>query len=85
MYVDDMKLAGKKQNLEPMLKLRIKDVDLGEPTSFLDHVYLDALNDNAKQAKILWTFTEPCSNREVQRVGTETSSPSKYSFFFIVL
>ena len=23
-----------------------------------------ALNDNAKQAKILWTITEPCSNRE---------------------
>ena len=24
----------------------------------------DALKDNAKQAKILWTITEPCSNRE---------------------
>ena len=27
----------------------------------------DALNDTAKQAKILWTITEPCSNREFQR------------------
>ena len=27
-----------------------------------------ALNDNAKQAKILWTITEPCSNREFLRV-----------------
>ena len=39
-YVDDLKLAGKKQNLDPMWKLLIKEVDLGEPTSFLDHVHL---------------------------------------------
>ena len=38
--VDDIKLAGKKQNLEPMWKALNKEVDLGEPTSFLDHVYL---------------------------------------------
>ena len=37
---DDIKLAGKKQNLDPMWKLLNKEVDLGEPTSFLDHVYL---------------------------------------------
>ena len=35
------KLDGKKQNLDPMWKLLNKEVDLGEPTSFLDHVYLD--------------------------------------------
>ena len=40
MYVDDIKLAGKKQNLDPMWKLLNKEVDLGQPTSFLDHVYL---------------------------------------------
>ena len=39
-YVDDIKLAGKKRNLDPMWKLLNKEVDLGEPTSFLDHVYL---------------------------------------------
>ena len=39
-YVDDIKLAGKKQNIDPMLKLLNKEVDLGEPTSFLDHEYL---------------------------------------------
>ena len=37
MYVDDIKLAGKKQNNEPMWKVLNKEVDLGEPTSFLDH------------------------------------------------
>ena len=36
-YVDDIKLSGKKQNLDPMWKLLNKEVDLGEPTSFLDH------------------------------------------------
>ena len=36
-YVDDMKLAGKKHNLDPMWKVLNKEVDLGEPTSFLDH------------------------------------------------
>ena len=41
MHVDDIKLAGKKQNLDPMWKPFNKEVDLGEPTSFLGHVYLD--------------------------------------------
>ena len=40
MYVDDIKLAGKKQNIDPMWKLLNKEVDLGEPTSFLDDVYM---------------------------------------------
>ena len=31
--------AGKKQNINPMWKVLVKEVDLGEPTSFLDHVY----------------------------------------------
>ena len=33
-------LAGKKQNLDSMWKLLNKEVDLGETTSFLDHIYL---------------------------------------------
>ena len=44
MYVDDIKLAGKKQNLGPMWKLVNKEVDLGEPTSYI----WAALKDNAK-------------------------------------
>ena len=39
-FVDDIKLAGKKQNMSPTWKILTKDVGLGEPTSFLDHVYL---------------------------------------------
>ena len=33
-------MAGKKQNVSPMWKNLMKLVDLGEPTSFLDNVYL---------------------------------------------
>ena len=33
-YVDDIKLAEKKQNLDPMWKVLNKEVDLGEPTFF---------------------------------------------------
>ena len=40
MYVDDTKLGGKKQNINPMWKVLNKEVDLGEPTSFLDYVHL---------------------------------------------
>ena len=32
-YVDDIKMAGKKQNINPMWKVLNKEVDLGEPTS----------------------------------------------------
>ena len=39
-YLDDLKLAEKKQNIDPMWKVLNKEVDLGERTSFLDHVYL---------------------------------------------
>ena len=34
MVVNDIKLAGKKQNLDTKWKLLNKEVDLGEPTSF---------------------------------------------------
>ena len=36
-FVDDIKLAGRKQNIDPMWKVLNKEVDLGEPISFLDH------------------------------------------------
>ena len=33
-------MAGKTENMEPTWKILMKDVDLGEPTSSLDHFYL---------------------------------------------
>ena len=50
-YVDDIKLAGKKQNINPMWKVQNKEVDLGEPTSFLDHVYLGCTQRQCETSK----------------------------------
>jgi len=50
-YVDDIKLAGKKQNIDPMWKVLHKEVDLGEPTSFLDHVYLGCTQRQCETSK----------------------------------
>ena len=51
MYVGDIKMDGKKQNIDPMWKLLNKEVDLGEPTSFLDHVYLGCTQRQCKISK----------------------------------
>ena len=50
-YVDDIKLAGKKQNSDPMWKVLNEEVDLGEPTSFLDHVYLGCTQRQCEVSK----------------------------------
>ena len=50
-YVDDIKKAGKKQNIDPMWKLLNKEVDVGEPTSFLDHVYLGCTQRRCELSK----------------------------------
>ena len=49
--VDDKKLAGKKHNLDPMWKVLNKEGDLGEPTSFLDHVYLGCTQQQCEISK----------------------------------
>ena len=38
--VDDIKMGGKKLNMAPMWKKLMKNVDLDEPISFLDHACL---------------------------------------------
>ena len=50
-YVDDIKLAGKKQNIDALWKVLNKEVDLGEPTSFLDHVYLGCIQRQSEISK----------------------------------
>ena len=63
-YVDDIKPAGKKQNIHPMWKVLMEEVELGEPTSFLDHVHLGCTQRECEtsKAKILRTITKICSN-----------------------
>ena len=50
-YVDDIKLAGKKHNIDPTRKALHKEVDLEEPTSSLDHVYLGCTQRECKTSK----------------------------------
>ena len=47
-YVDDINMAGKKQNMALMWKKLMKNVDINEPTSFLDHVYLGCTQRECK-------------------------------------
>ena len=42
---------GKKQNINPMWKIPMKDVDLGGPTSFFDHVYLGCTQRECQTSK----------------------------------
>ena len=44
-------MAGKTQNIVPMWKLLNKYVDLGEPTSFLDHEYLGCTQRQCETSK----------------------------------
>ena len=51
MYVDDIILAGKKQNIDPMWKVLNKEVDLEEPSSFLHHVHLGSTQRQCEISK----------------------------------
>ena len=42
---------GKNQNIDPMWKVLNEEVDLGEPTSFLDHVYLGCTQRECETSK----------------------------------
>ena len=50
-YVDDITLAGKKQNIDPMWNVLNKEVDLGEPTSFFDHENLGCTQRQCERRK----------------------------------
>ena len=44
-------MAGKKQNIKPMWKVLNKEVELGEPTSFLDHEDLECTQRQCEISK----------------------------------
>ena len=46
--VYDSEMSGRKQNSSPMWKKLMELVDLGEPTSFLDKVYLGCTQRECK-------------------------------------
>ena len=63
--VDDIRMAGKKQKKAPMWKKLMEHVDLDEPTSFLDHVYLGCTQRECKPNEIIIDeYRKKCSNPE---------------------
>ena len=65
-HVDDIKLAGKTENIEPTWKILMEDVDVGEPTSFLDHVHLDCTQ---RECQISIYIVTNCRDMFVSRIS----------------
>ena len=61
-------VIGKKQNINPTWKILMKDVDLGEPTSFLDHVYLGCTQ---RQCEISKDFVDNYRSMFESRISVE--------------
>ena len=70
-YVDDIKLAKKKQNLDPMWQVLNNEVDLGEPTSFVDHVYLVCAQRQCEISKDIVDNYRTMFESRTSAVGTE--------------
>ena len=47
------KMSGKNQNMAPMWKKLMKNVEIDEPTSFLDHMYLGCTQSDCKPNDVI--------------------------------
>ena len=65
------KLAGRKQNIDPMWKVLNKEVDLGEPTSFLDHVYMGCTQRQCEISKDIVDNYRAMFESRISAVWTE--------------
>ena len=74
-YVDDIKLAGKKTKHWPNVESTHERSRFGRTNnlSLITYIWV-ALNENARRAKILWTITEICLNRRISG-GAEEKLP----------
>ena len=70
-YVDGIKLAGKKQHLDPMWKVLNKSVDLGELTSFFDHVFLGCSQRQCEMSKDIVDNCRTMFESRISAGGTE--------------
>ena len=85
-YVDDIKLAGKKQNIDPMWKVLNKEVDLRESSSFLDHVYLGCTQRQCEISKdIVDNYRTMFESRISAGSNCKTTMLGKSVYFFVVL
>ena len=70
LYVDDIKLAGKEHNINPMWKVLNKEVDLEEPTSFFDHVNLGCTQRQREIRKVNLDKYRTMFESRISAVGT---------------
>ena len=85
-YVDVIKLAGKKQNIDPMWKVPNKEVDLREPTSFLDHENLGCTQRQFEISKdIVDNYRNHVRIANFSGWSRQITIPSKSSYFIMVL
>ena len=64
-------MTGKKQNIDPMWKVLNKEVDLGEPTSFVDHVYLGCTQRQCETGKDIVDNYRAMFESRISAVRTE--------------
>ena len=81
-YVDDIKLAGKKQNINTMWKVLNREIDFGEPTSFLDHVYLGCTQRQCEISQHIVDNHRTMFESRISAVRTE-KLPSLKIFVFL--
>ena len=85
-YVDDLKLAGKKQHINPMWKVLNKEVDLGEPTSFLEHVYLGCTQRQCEVSKdIVDNYRTMFESRMSAGATEKITMLGKSAYLFVVI
>ena len=65
------KIGWKEQNIDPMWKALNKEVDLEEPTSFLDHVYLDCTQRSCEISKDVVDNYRTMSESRISAGATE--------------
>ena len=83
--VDDIKLAGKKQNIDPMWKVLNKEVDLGEQTSFLDHVYLGCTQRQCEISKDIVDNYRTMFESKFQQEQLKITMIGNSVYLFVVL
>ena len=82
-YVDDIKLDGKKQNIDPMWKVLNKEVDLVEPTSFLDHENLGCTQRQCEISKDIVDNYRTMFESRISAGGVEKNCHSLKIFVYL--
>ena len=84
-YVDDIKLAVKKQDIDPMWIVVNKEVDSGEPTSFPDHAHQGRTQRQREISKDIVDNYRAMFESRISAGATEKLPCSLISAYFFVV